>query len=63
MSKRKRKIHDDFRLVERDLASRPELYREMHHLNRYGAAIVSDRVARAVVEELEQSDSRVAPRP
>ena len=37
-----------------DLAKRPELYREMHHFNRYGAAIVSDRVAKAVQAALSQ---------
>ena len=41
-----------------DLAKRPELYREMHHLNRYGAAIVSDRVAKAVARTLAQTQTQ-----
>jgi hypothetical protein len=35
-----------------DLSERPELYMEVHHLNRYGAQIASDRVAAAVADAL-----------
>jgi hypothetical protein len=35
-----------------DVATRPELYMEVHHLNRYGAQIASDRVASAVAAAL-----------
>lgn len=37
-----------------DIATHPELYMEVHHLNRYGAAIVSDRTSAAIVAALKQ---------
>jgi hypothetical protein len=46
-----------------DLSGRPDLYMEVHHLNRYGAQIASDRVAAAIAAALGKPSQTAASAP